>query len=71
MHSCSGGDRRSARSAGHSKDGQSAPDRLDTTDDCGCAPFSDGTSRSRETAFAKVRSRVSGTALAAKILGVA
>lgn len=38
--------------------------------------FSDDTSRSRETAFAKVRSGVSGTApaakmLAAKILGVA
>ena len=48
-----------------------APDRLGTTDDCGFAPFSDDTSRSRETAFAKIRSRVSGTALAAKILGVA
>jgi hypothetical protein len=71
MHSCSGGDRRSARSAGRSNDGQSAPDRPGAADDCGFAPFSDDTSRSRETAFAKVRSRVSGTALAAKILGVA
>ena len=48
-----------------------APDRLGTTDDCGFAPFSDDTSRSRETAFAKIRSRVLGTALAAKMLGVA
>jgi 5-methyltetrahydropteroyltriglutamate--homocysteine methyltransferase len=47
-----------------------APDRLGTTDDCGFAPFSDDISRSRETAFAKIRSRVSGTALAAKMLGV-
>jgi len=45
-------------------------DRLGTTDDCGFAPFSDDTSRSREVAFAKIRSRVIGTALAADILGV-
>jgi 5-methyltetrahydropteroyltriglutamate--homocysteine methyltransferase len=48
-----------------------APERLGTTDDCGFAPFGDDTSRSRETAFAKIRSRVLGTALAAKILGLA
>ncbi len=48
-----------------------SPERLGTTDDSGFAPFSDGTSRSRETAFAKIRSRVSGTAPAAAILGVA
>jgi 5-methyltetrahydropteroyltriglutamate--homocysteine methyltransferase len=48
-----------------------APDRLGTTDDCGFAPFADDTSRLRETAFAKIRSRVSGTTLAAKMLGVA
>jgi 5-methyltetrahydropteroyltriglutamate--homocysteine methyltransferase len=48
-----------------------SPERLGTTDDCGFAPFSDDTSRSRETAFAKIRSRVLGTALAAEILGVA
>lgn len=46
-------------------------DRLGTTDDCGFAPFSDDTSRSRDTAFDKIRSRVVGTALAAKELGVA
>jgi 5-methyltetrahydropteroyltriglutamate--homocysteine methyltransferase len=40
------------------------PDRLGTTDDCGFAPFSDDTSTSRETAFAKIRSRVEGTQLA-------
>jgi 5-methyltetrahydropteroyltriglutamate--homocysteine methyltransferase len=45
-------------------------ERLGTTDDCGFAPFSDDTSRSREVAFAKIRSRVVGTALAAKTLGV-
>jgi 5-methyltetrahydropteroyltriglutamate--homocysteine methyltransferase len=45
-------------------------DRLGTTDDCGFAPFGDDTSRSRETAFAKIHSRVVGTALAAEILGV-
>ena len=44
-------------------------DRLGTTDDCGFAPFSDDTSRSRDTAFDKIRSRVSGTELAAKLLG--
>jgi 5-methyltetrahydropteroyltriglutamate--homocysteine methyltransferase len=46
-------------------------DQLGTTDDCGFAPFSDDTSRSRDTAFAKIRSRVAGTLLAAKVLGVA
>jgi 5-methyltetrahydropteroyltriglutamate--homocysteine methyltransferase len=44
-------------------------DRLGTTDDCGFSPFSDDTSTSRDTAFAKIRSRVLGTALAAEILG--
>ncbi|XXY13674.1 hypothetical protein WME88_36030 [Sorangium sp. So ce216] len=44
--------------------------QLGTTDDCGFSPFSDDTSTSRDTAFAKVRSRVVGTCLAAKILGV-
>jgi methionine synthase II (cobalamin-independent) len=44
-------------------------DQLGTTDDCGFAPFSDDTSRSRETAFAKIRARVLGTQLAAKALG--
>ena len=44
-------------------------EQLGTTDDCGFSPFSDDTSTSRETAFAKIRARVEGTALAAKILG--
>jgi 5-methyltetrahydropteroyltriglutamate--homocysteine methyltransferase len=43
---------------------------LGTTDDCGFSPFADDTSTSRETAFAKVKSRVEGTALAGKALGV-
>lgn len=43
---------------------------LGTTDDCGFSPFADDTSTSRETAFAKIKNRVEGTALAAKqILG--
>ena len=43
---------------------------LGTTDDCGFSPFADDTSTSRETAFAKVKSRVEGTAMAATALGV-
>jgi 5-methyltetrahydropteroyltriglutamate--homocysteine methyltransferase len=45
-------------------------DQLGTTDDCGFAPFSDDTSRSRDTAFAKIRARIAGTQLAARALGV-
>ena len=44
--------------------------QLGTTDDCGFAPFCDDTSTTRETAFAKIRARVQGTALAARALGV-
>ena len=44
--------------------------RLGTTDDCGFSPFGDDTSTARETAFAKIRSRVAGTALAADALGL-
>jgi 5-methyltetrahydropteroyltriglutamate--homocysteine methyltransferase len=46
-------------------------DQLGTTDDCGFSPFSDDTSTSRDTAFAKIRARVAGTQLAAEVLGVA
>jgi 5-methyltetrahydropteroyltriglutamate--homocysteine methyltransferase len=42
--------------------------RLGTTDDCGFAPFADDRSTSREVAFAKIRARVEGTALARKLL---
>lgn len=45
-------------------------DRLGTTDDCGFSPFADDRSTARETAFAKIRARVEGTALAANELGV-
>jgi 5-methyltetrahydropteroyltriglutamate--homocysteine methyltransferase len=45
--------------------------QLGTTDDCGFAPFSDDTSTSRDTAFAKITARVAGTKLAAAKLGVA
>jgi 5-methyltetrahydropteroyltriglutamate--homocysteine methyltransferase len=41
-------------------------EQLGTTDDCGFAPFSDDTSTSRDTAFAKIRSRVLGTLLASQ-----
>jgi 5-methyltetrahydropteroyltriglutamate--homocysteine methyltransferase len=44
-------------------------EQLGTTDDCGFSPFSDDTSTSRETAFAKIRARVAGTALATESLG--
>jgi 5-methyltetrahydropteroyltriglutamate--homocysteine methyltransferase len=43
--------------------------QLGTTDNCGFSPFSDDISTSRETAFAKIRARVEGTALAARLLG--
>src|SRR6202051_3782134 len=44
-------------------------EHLGTTDDCGFAPFSDDTSTTRQTAFAKIRARVEGTQLAERILG--
>ncbi len=47
------------------------PSNLGTTDDCGFAPFSDDASTSRDVAFAKIRARVEGTALAAEALGLA
>jgi 5-methyltetrahydropteroyltriglutamate--homocysteine methyltransferase len=45
-------------------------DRLGTTDDCGFAPFCDDRSTTRDTAFAKIRARVEGTALASRSLGI-
>jgi 5-methyltetrahydropteroyltriglutamate--homocysteine methyltransferase len=44
-------------------------EQLGTCDDCGFSPFSDDTTTSRDTAFAKIQARVAGTALAAEILG--
>ncbi|HEV7766710.1 MAG TPA: cobalamin-independent methionine synthase II family protein [Thermoanaerobaculia bacterium] len=44
-------------------------EQLGTTDDCGFSPFSDDVSTTRDTAFAKIRARVLGTALAAEQLG--
>ena len=40
--------------------------QLGTCDDCGFSPFCDDTSTTRETAFAKIRARVEGTALASE-----
>jgi 5-methyltetrahydropteroyltriglutamate--homocysteine methyltransferase len=45
-------------------------ERLGTTDDCGFSPFADDVSTARDLAFAKIRARVEGTALAAAKLGV-
>jgi 5-methyltetrahydropteroyltriglutamate--homocysteine methyltransferase len=44
-------------------------EQLGTTDDCGFSPFCDDTSTSRDTAFAKIRARVLGTALASEAMG--
>jgi 5-methyltetrahydropteroyltriglutamate--homocysteine methyltransferase len=44
--------------------------QLGTTDDCGFSPFADDASTARDTAFAKIRARVEGTALASQQLGV-
>jgi 5-methyltetrahydropteroyltriglutamate--homocysteine methyltransferase len=43
-------------------------EQLGTTDDCGFSPFSDDTSTTRDVAFAKIKARVVGTELAARIL---
>jgi 5-methyltetrahydropteroyltriglutamate--homocysteine methyltransferase len=45
------------------------PMRLGSTDDCGFSPFGDDTSTSRDIAFAKIRARVEGNAMASKELG--
>lgn len=45
-------------------------DRLGTCDDYGFSPFADDTSTSRETAFAKIKARVAGTALASAEQGI-
>jgi 5-methyltetrahydropteroyltriglutamate--homocysteine methyltransferase len=42
--------------------------QLGTTDDCGFSPFADDVSTARETAFAKIKSRIKGTALAEREL---
>lgn len=44
--------------------------QLGTTDDCGFSPFVDDTSTSREVAFAKIRARIEGTAMAERELGL-
>ena len=46
------------------------PANLGSTDDCGFSPFGDDESTSRDTAFAKIRARVEGNAMASKELGV-
>jgi 5-methyltetrahydropteroyltriglutamate--homocysteine methyltransferase len=44
-------------------------ERYGTTDDCGFSPFGDDTAMARTTAFAKIKARVEGTAIAADKLG--
>jgi 5-methyltetrahydropteroyltriglutamate--homocysteine methyltransferase len=44
--------------------------QLGTTDDCGFSPFSDDIATSRETAFAKISSRVEGTRMASERLKI-
>lgn len=44
--------------------------QLGTTDDCGFSPFGDDTSTDRDTAFEKIRARVTGTQLAARALKI-
>ena len=44
-------------------------EQLGTCDDCGFSPFCDDTTTTRETAFAKIRSRVVGTAMAERDVG--
>ena len=46
------------------------PERLGSTDDCGFSPFGDDLSTARDTAFAKIRARVEGTAMASRQLGL-
>jgi 5-methyltetrahydropteroyltriglutamate--homocysteine methyltransferase len=46
------------------------PGNLGSTDDCGFSPFGDDVSTSRDTAFAKIRARVEGNAMASRELGV-
>ncbi|MBN8824215.1 MULTISPECIES: cobalamin-independent methionine synthase II family protein [unclassified Spirosoma] len=43
--------------------------QLGTTDDCGFSPFADDVSTARDIAFAKIKARIEGTALAEKALG--
>jgi 5-methyltetrahydropteroyltriglutamate--homocysteine methyltransferase len=43
--------------------------QLGSADDCGFSPFGDDTSTSRETAFDKIRARVTGTEMASQRLG--
>jgi methionine synthase II (cobalamin-independent) len=46
------------------------PSLLGTTDDCGFSPFGDDASTSRDTAFAKIKARITGTTMASQTLGV-
>jgi 5-methyltetrahydropteroyltriglutamate--homocysteine methyltransferase len=45
-------------------------ERIGVTDDCGFSPFCDDQSTAREVAFAKIKARIQGVALAEKRLGL-
>ncbi len=45
-------------------------DQLGVTDDCGFSPFGDDQSTAREIAFAKIRARIEGVALAESQMGI-
>jgi len=81
IHTCPGGDRDSTHTADVEtpeevrgrvlEAAEFVPlEQLRTTDDRGFAPFCDDRSTSRDVAFAKIRSRVLGTKLAADELGI-
>ena len=44
--------------------------QLGTTDDCGFSPFGDDVVTARDIAFAKIKARVEGSALAAQAMGL-
>ena len=44
-------------------------DTIERFEATGFSPFSDDTTRTRDTAFAKIRARVAGTAMASELLG--
>jgi 5-methyltetrahydropteroyltriglutamate--homocysteine methyltransferase len=46
------------------------PAHLGSTDDCGFSPFGDDVSTSRDAAFAKIKARVEGTAMASRELRI-
>ena len=63
-------DRRSAADVSFPFSRRVAKGEMHAINDCGFSSFADDTSTSRDTAFAKIRNPVEGTAMAGKLLGV-